>query len=82
MKTELLFLGNTIREAETVKRIRLIHVVMASVCSVTFGFYAGQIYNAKRQLDSVGLPAGKSVVREYGQYVSPYDHALRMSALK
>jgi hypothetical protein len=71
------FLGQPV--AIAYRGIRLRWALLASLLMLGVGFYAGQIYNAARQVESV-LPSDTSVVRDLG-YVAPAEYRLEVGML-
>ena len=61
------------------KPVRLRYFAVALLACVAISFYAGQMYNAWRQVDSV-LPMDTSVVRDLG-YVAPVEYRLEVGML-
>jgi len=61
--------------------IRLRWVALIALCALLVGFYAGQIYNAARQVDAViGMPVDSTGVRDLG-YVAPAEYRLEVGML-
>lgn len=61
--------------------IRLRWVALIALCALLVGFYAGQIYNAARQVDAViAMPVDSTGVRDLG-FVAPAQYRLEVGML-